>query len=81
MTTLLIIVWQVVGAMILLTLKYGFLERFSGWEFVNPYWCYKLNTSVNIFGALMLALLFTVICPAVAACYWFYKICTFGRRK
>lgn len=80
-----IVVWQVVGALSLLflgaTVKNGFFHQFQGWEFVNPYWCYKFNTNVNIIGALMLALMFTAICPAGAVCYWFYKLCTFGRRK
>lgn len=84
-TTVYITIWQIVGALCLLvlnvTFKDSFIGQFSGWEFVNPYWCYKFSKRVNIFGALMLALMFTAVCPVGAACYWFYKLCTFGRRK
>jgi len=80
-----VIAWQFFGALLLVCIsclsKEGFMREFTGWEFVNPYWCYKFNKHVNVFGALMLALMFTAICPAGAVCYWFYKLCTFGRRK
>ena len=50
----------------------------DGWELCNPYWAYRYH-KVNWFGALMLSLLYTVLCPIGAVCYWFYKLCTVGR--
>lgn len=52
----------------------------NGWELCNPYWVYKYHYGVNWFGAIMLSLLFTVLFPFGAICYWFYKLCTVGRR-
>lgn len=51
-----------------------------GWELCNPYYSYKYYKSVNWFGAIMLSLLYTALCPIGAVCYWFYKLCTVGRR-
>ena len=52
----------------------------DGWELCNPYYSYKYHSSANWFGAIMLSLLYTVFCPIGAVCYWFYKLCTVGRR-
>ena len=52
----------------------------DGWELCNPYYLYKYHESVNWFGAIMLSLLYTALCPVGALCYWFYKLCTVGRR-
>lgn len=52
----------------------------DGWELCNPYWVYKYYESVNWFGAVMLSLIYTALCPIGAVCYWFYKLCTVGRR-
>lgn len=58
---------------------HGPLASTEGFEFVNPVWWYK-NYHVNPFGAAMCALGFTIICPVCAIGYWFYKLCTIGRR-
>ena len=55
-------------------------HKLEGFEFMNPLWWYK-NTSVNPFGAVICALGFTAICPIAALGYWFYKLCTVGRKK
>ena len=52
----------------------------DGWELCNPYYSYKYYKSVNWFGAIMLSLLYTALCPIGAVCYWVYKLCTVGRR-
>ena len=64
---------------IILNSCHGPLGTTEGFEFVNPVWWYN-NYSVNPFGATMCALGFTIICPVSAICYWFYKLCTVGRR-
>ena len=51
----------------------------DGWELCNPYWMHVFYR-VNWFGAIMLSLLYMALCPIMAICYWFYKICTVGRR-
>ena len=52
----------------------------DGWELCNPYWAYDYYMGVNVFGAIMISLFYTVLCPIGAVCYWFYKLCTVGRR-
>ena len=50
-----------------------------GFEFCNLLWIYK-NYSVNIFGTIVLALVYNLLCPIGTIGYWIYKLCTFGRR-
>lgn len=52
----------------------------DGWELCNPYWSYKYHYSVNWFGAIIISLVYTILCPIAALIYWFYKLCTIGRK-
>lgn len=52
----------------------------DGWELCNPYYSYRYHNNVNWFGAIILSLVFMALCPIGAVCYWFYKLCTIGRR-
>ena len=52
----------------------------DGFELCNPYWTYKYYKNVNWFGACIISLTFTALCPPLAIIYWFYKLCTIGRR-
>lgn len=54
-------------------------KYFDGFEVCNPYWTYK-RYKVNWFGACMISLLYAALCPVTAIGYWFYKLCTIGRR-
>ena len=77
-----IFIWSFIGG-ITLTVVNGFQGRGAigmakGWEFVNPVHVYKYNY-VNWFGAFIVALIYNALCPIGAVCYWFYKLCTFGR--
>ena len=75
--------WNIVGSIAVFmfwSTSTGWLELCDGWEFVNPYYVYKYCKLVNWFGAIMIALLFTGICPIGAVFYWFYKLCTVGRK-
>ena len=56
----------------------GALEHAPGWSFVNPWVIYHYN-HVNWFGAFMVALWYTLLCPIGAVAYWFYRCCTVGR--
>lgn len=76
--------WNIFGSIALIVAMavndgIGALGMANGWEFVNPVHVYKYN-QVNWFGAVLVALIYNIICPIGSACYWFYKICTFGRR-
>ena len=73
-----IVVWNVIG--IFPCVVWGNNSCTDGWELCNPYWAYQYHESVNWFGAIMLSLLYTALCPIGALCYWFYKLCTIGRR-
>ena len=70
--------WQVIGGMIL-SMVSDHLNT-SGYELVNPYWCHYYHTSLNWFGAIVVSLFYTTLCPIVAIGYWFYKLCTVGRK-
>ena len=48
-------------------------------EFLNPKTIYK-NRKVNKFGCTMLTLFFNVFFIVHAIWFWFYKLCTVGRR-
>ncbi len=72
------IVWNILGLCpcgIWISNKYP-----DGWELCNPYYSYKYHESVNWFGAIVLSLLYAAFCPIGALCYWFYKLCTIGRK-
>jgi hypothetical protein len=47
--------------------------------FCNPKWIYN-HTKTNWFGTICLAILTNVAFGPSALCYWFYKLCTVGRR-
>lgn len=50
----------------------------EGFDLFNPYRSYS-TYAVNWFGAIMISLVYTALCPLGAICYWFYKLCTIGR--
>ena len=73
-----VLVWHVIGCFI--CMAWGCQQETDGWELASPYWAYRYHSSVNWFGAIMLSLIYTALCPLAAICYWFYKLCTVGRR-
>lgn len=82
-----LVLWNVIGSLIWFTMRTftldsdftGAVGTSKGCEFVNPFFVYKHN-KVNWFGALVLALFYSMLCPIGTLCYWFYKICTIGRK-
>ena len=46
---------------------------------LNPIAIYK-NQKVNVFGCIVLTLLCNITLCLAAIYYWFYKLCTIGRR-
>ena len=78
-----LIIWNALGFVFLVScqaLDCGrVFDMADGWEFVNPSHIYKY-ARVNWFGAFVLALIYSAICPVAAIIYWFYKLCTVGRK-
>ena len=77
-----VIIWHIIGMVVLacaIESSHGPLNNVVGAEFVNPCWVYK-NYRVNLLGALLLSLIYNLLCPLVSVCYWIYKICTIGRK-
>ncbi len=62
-----------------LGLAVGLCFRCDCFQFVNSKWIYQ-NYKVNKFGAIFLSIVFSLICPIGTVIYWFYKLCTVGRR-
>ena len=78
MIILCLVLWSVIGA--IFCIFWIQAKCADGWEVCNPYWAHHYHESVNWFGAIILSLVFTALCPIGAICYWFYKLCTIGRR-
>ena len=77
----LLICWSVVGLVIWCTATTnGTKIRYADlFEWLNPIWIYR-NYEVNFFGAIVVCVLYNLICPIGSICYWFYKLCTVGRK-
>jgi hypothetical protein len=73
-----IVAWNLVGLIIQLAIGTNCYQ--DSIEFCNPFVVYKYNKSVNWFGALVLSLLYSALSPLGAAIYWFYMLCTVGRK-
>ena len=57
----------------------GVFDNTDGFEYVNPIYIYKYN-HVNWFGAIVVAIIYSAICPLGTIGYWCYKLCTVGRK-
>ena len=73
-----VLFWQFIGGVVLFVIS-DYLYT-DGLELVNPYWCHYYHTSLNWFGAVVVSLFYTTLCPIGAIAYWFYKLCTVGRK-
>lgn len=62
---------------ILFVLDYGISSMD---EVFNPLTIYELHPMINVFGCILITLLGTIIFLPWAIIYWFYKLCTVGRR-
>ena len=77
-----IIAWQGLGFMAYILIGCcgaDHIKYADGVEFLNPIYIHK-QVRVNWFGAIMLMLFYTALCPLAAICYWFYKLCTVGAK-
>jgi hypothetical protein len=72
-------IWNLLGSLgVGMIIDSIFLEG-NMWDIMNPYRV-RQNSKVNWFGAVIVSLLCTVLCPVWALCYWFYFLCTIGRK-
>lgn len=76
-----ILVWSVIGGWLcwVWSQNANSTSGTKGWELCNPYWYYQYF-QVNGLGAVMLSLVYNLLCPIGAVIYWFYKLCTIGRK-
>ena len=72
-----LMVWSLGGAIILGLL--GVVDKFDDFSYVNPIKIYK-TYRVNCFGAALICIIYNLLCPIGSIGYWFYRICTFGRK-
>ena len=72
-----LMVWSLGGAIILGLC--GTYDKFDDFSYVNPIKIYK-NYKVNYFGAAIICIIHNLLCPIGSIGYWFYKLCTFGRK-
>ena len=75
-----LIIWNLVGFIIDL-IWISLTDDLAPWELCNPRHSYKYYYSVNWFGALIISLIYTTLCPAMAVIYWFCILCSVGRRN
>lgn len=76
-------VWNFFGILIVAmchVINFGeVFDNTDGFEYVNPIYIYKYN-HVNWFGAIVVAIIYSFICPLGTIGYWCYKLCTVGRK-
>lgn len=77
---------DVLGIFIMYTIMVTFvnfivIEDDIGWQWINPIVIYQ-SVSVNWFGCIILTILAHIAAgPIWASLYWFYKLCTVGRKQ
>lgn len=49
-------------------------------EIFNPIRNYKRWENMNWFGVILFTTLLNLICPILSIGFWFYKLCTVGRK-
>lgn len=76
---ILIIVWSVLGGAMTREMSDIIKWNTSGFEYLNPCWIYK-HYQVNWLGCILLFLWYSLLCPLGLIIYWFYKLCTIGRK-
>ena len=86
---ILLSIWSFLGlrALIATAEEEFFIFNSKGFEFVNPIHIYE-NSNLNVFGAILVSILTSFICPIGTILYWFYKfiivgiykLCTIGRK-
>lgn len=82
MVVLYIILVLVIATLIVsncLMIPYAFSNGMDALEeYFNPFVLYKIH-KVNVFGSIVLMLLWNVVFAPHSLYFWFYKLCTVGR--
>lgn len=79
---LILFIWNLIGALILVLWIGGCCKEIRecpNSDFFSPVWLYN-HYSVNWFGATMFCLFLNALCPAWSIGFWFYTLCTVGRK-
>ena len=71
------VIWSIFNIPFLLV--FGVFEDFNDFSFMNPIKIYK-TYHVNYLGAALICIIYNLLCPIGSIGYWFYKLCTFGRK-
>ena len=76
-----LIAWSAIGSLIVVGIGMGtdFGLYSYGLQMFNPIYIYE-HVQVNYFGTFLVTLFMNALCPIASFCYWFYKLCTVGRR-
>ena len=72
------LIWNVFGMLGCGTIACYFGAQ--GMEIANPRRCYELS-KMNWFGATVVSLIYNLLCPIGAVCYWIYWLFTVGRKE
>lgn len=79
MIYLILIGWIIIGWM-LSFVPFDTYSLAGSFEYLNPLFLYKYHNTLNWFGIMCLALFYNLLCPLITIAYWFYKLCTVGRK-
>ena len=76
-----ILAWSIFGLLCICSIsdRIDFGMGVEDFEAFNPKWVYN-NFSVNWFGCLILTLIINFACPIGSIIFWFYKLCTIGKK-
>ena len=74
-----IIFFSIILQFIILVMPFNLNEEFYN-KLFNPITIYK-NHKVNYFGAFLITLFSNCFLFIHAICFWFYKLCTVGRKN
>ena len=73
-------IWNLVGFIIDIIWS-SLTDDLAPWELCNPCHSYDYYYNVNWFGALIISLIYTALCPVMAIIYWFCVLCCVGRKN
>lgn len=68
--------WLIIQCIVGMLINYNWI---CGLDFLQPDIIYH-NTKLNYFGVGVVCLILNLFFLPMALCYWFYKLCTVGRR-
>ena len=74
-----LVIWNIFGGMLSL-LPHELYSLRGSFDYLNPLFLYDHHNKLNWFGVICLTLLYNLLCPLITIAYWFYKLCTVGRK-